>query len=329
MNVFFVVCLFFQQAVREYLHLTDNQPMVIEVVVVNHQSQNRLDGDVVTLSAETKGNTTRRPKRLESYETDSRHDSDMEDAQIARPSQTGGNQELQREVNIGNMASVNAIEGGGHGAPNVAMVQVNGFVYILANGKWDKIGSLGTCTISLYGKSLQRGPYSSPNGMMSLTSSQIDGTSIVTHVFILNGTGLQTKGANAWRLEAKQPNGGNATLAVRFANEESSKLFENSYKWIIESDVNANLNTNQTIALPQGGTVGNNVTPYGAPHDTGDMALEMARIMNQQENGNMGVGTPAVNVGQVPYVNVNNVTQGYGEMHFSSDSNIGGGTEGA
>ena len=139
---------------------------------------------------------------------------------------------------------------------------MNGWVYLLDNGKWDKIGDRKSCTISLFNKS-NIGKYQSPNGMMTLTTNQIDGSSIVTHVFRFNSDAqLQIKGSNAWRLVVKQPNGNNATLAVRFLEDQSSTLFETMYKWIVEGGANGAMGI-PIVGLEYGGGGGGEELAYG------------------------------------------------------------------
>ena len=58
--------------------------------------------------------------------------------------------------------------------------------------------------INVYGKSLNNGNYSNLNGMMTLSNTEVDGRVIITHVFEFNGSELQTKRPNAWRLICKE-----------------------------------------------------------------------------------------------------------------------------
>ena len=133
------------------------------------------------------------------------------------------------------------------------VAQMNGFVYILdtSQGKsnWNKIGSPQNCAISMFGKTLKH-----PKGMMTLTNVQAAGMNVVTHVFNLDGTVLQSKASNAWRLTVKQPNGGLATLAVRLQDEKDSILFENVYKFIGESSIDQPLKQQRVMGNVQQGS---------------------------------------------------------------------------
>ena len=126
------------------------------------------------------------------------------------------------------------------------VASMKGFVYILDNSKgksnWDKIGDIKSCTISLYPKSSKSARFASPNGSLTLTTVQIDGSTVVTYIFEFNGSELTSKEDKAWRVVVQQPNGTVATLAVRFLQEKDCKLFENSYKFIMENETHENSN---------------------------------------------------------------------------------------
>ena len=308
------------------------------------QSENKLGGDVVNLNADE--GTTRPKTHLETHATIEStstshlmHNSNTNTnttitttssnlhgiASANTPGRNAGNiNEVARPVSgllsthnanakpsIIHVPSTNSNGNEAEGQANIgdgSAAKLNGWVYHLDNGKWNKIGDMKTCTISMFGKSLKRGKYESPNGMMTLTSTQIDASVIVTHVFEFNASELQPKEENAWRIVVKEPNNNNrpATLAIRFKEKENSQLFETTYKWIMTTDINEQMKMRSmglyhetqggigagggvggTAAFAintntAGGTVigGNNNYNQGAQ----DIALEMGIVKSHKEN---------------------------------------------
>ena len=327
--------------------------MKLTMTVVRSQSQNLVDGETVNLNADEN-------ERLPKKSRLSSHGSSVDSHQLSTNMNSNGTasiygangttpdggddvalpagvtaamklgiqesmKSLIGSVDVGNGDGNNDNDGEGaqgneneHGVGSVT--QVNGYVYKLWNNKWDKIGDAGNCQISMYGKSLNNGNYSNLNGMMTLSNTEVDGRVIITHVFEFNGSELQTKGPNAWRLICKEVtvDGGNdngtTTLAIRFIETKDAVLFSNTYKWIISSDIKEQMamrsmglqhetqggpafgNTlggfNTTNGTTTGGTTtGGDITDgdgygYGynyADDNQVDVGLEMGYLMSKQE----------------------------------------------
>ena len=97
------------------------------------------------------------------------------------PQQSQRPQQQRQDITVGRMGSRNEAEGNNNANNNNAAVcQIGGYVYMLENNKWNKIGDVNTCTISMFAKSR-----SLPNGSMKLTTVQADGSVIDTHKFEL------------------------------------------------------------------------------------------------------------------------------------------------